>query len=271
MTDYPFDQAWEHERERLTALEQGLDQGTIRHLEGLGVGPRWRCWEVGAGGGSIAAWLCQRVGDDGHVLATDLEMTFLKRLSYPNLALRRHDVAADDLPEGSPFDLVHARWVLEWIRDRRRALARMVSALKPGGWLLAEASDFVPLFHGCESDIVRKVVTAVVLGTARRVLGPAATTISQYGRRLFDDVRAQGLLDVESLGRVEMMRGGGPHCTSLRLAMQKTAVFAIESGALRAEEVEEALARLNDPAFATMSAITMAVWGRRPLGGLAQS
>jgi len=266
MADYPFDQAWQHESERLTALEQGLDPGTIRHLEALGVGPGWRCWEVGAGAGSIAAWLCQRVGDEGHVMATDLEMTFLERLSYPNLALLRHDIVADDLPEGGPFDLVHARWVLEWIPDRRKALARMVSALKPGGWLLVEASDFVTLFHGCQSDIVRQVVTAVVLATGRGVLGPDTTPHSQYGRRLFDDVRAQGLLDVESLGRVEMMRGGGPHCTSLRLAIQKTAVFAMESGALRADEVEETLARLNDPTFATMTAITMAVWGRRPPG-----
>jgi SAM-dependent methyltransferase len=267
MADYPFDQAWQHESERLTALEQGLDPGTIRHLEALGVGPGWRCWEVGAGAGSIAAWLCQRVGDEGHVMATDLEMTFLERLSYPNLALLRHDIVADDLPEGGPFDLVHARWVLEWIPDRRKALARMVSALKPGGWLLVEASDFVTLFHACQSDIVRKVLTAFVVA-ARRALGPSARTDhSQYGRRLFDDLSAQGLLDVEALGRVEMMRGGGAHCTSLRLAIQKTAGFAIKSGAIMAEEVEEALARLNDPAFATMSAITMAVWGRRPPGG----
>lgn len=264
MSNYPFDQAWDQERTRLTALEQALDPGTIRHLKALGVGPGWRCWEVGAGAGSIAAWLCQRVGDEGHVVATDLEMTFLERLSYPNLALRRHDVVADDLPEGGPFDLVHARWVLEWIPDRRKALARMVSALKPGGWLLVEASDFVTLLHGCRSDIVRKVLTAFAVA-ARRVLGPSAKTDqSQYGRRLFDDVSAQDLLDVEALGRVEMMRGGGPHCTSLRLAIQKTAGFAIKSGAIMAEEVEEALARLNDPAFATMSAITIAVWGRRP-------
>ena len=64
-----------------------------------------------------------------------------------------------------------------------------------------------------------------------------------------------------------LLGGGGPHCTSLRLAIQKTAGFAIKSGAIMAEKVEEALARLNDPAFATMSAITMAVWGRRPLDG----
>jgi SAM-dependent methyltransferase len=148
MGNYPFDQAWDQERTRLTALEQALDPGTIRHLEAFGVGPGWRCWEVGAGAGSIAAWLCQRVGDEGHVLATDLEMTFLERLSHPNLALLRHDIVADDLPEGGPFDLVHARWLLEWIPDRRKALARMVSALKPGGWLLVEASDFVTLLHG---------------------------------------------------------------------------------------------------------------------------
>jgi SAM-dependent methyltransferase len=267
MADYPFDQAWQHESERLTALEQALDPGTIRHLEALGVGPGWRCWEVGAGAGSIAAWLCERVGDEGHVIATDLEMTFLERLSYPNLELLRHDIVADDLPEGGSFDLVHARWVLEWIPDRRKALVRMVSALKPGGWLLVEASDFVTLLHGCQSDIVRKVLTAFAVA-ARRVLGPSARTDqSQYGRRLFDDVSAQDLLDVEALGRVEMMRGGGPHCTSLRLAIQKTAGFAIKSDAIRAEEVEEALTRLNDPAFATMSAITIAVWGRRPPAG----
>ena len=43
--------------------------------------------------------------------------------------------------------------------------------------------------------------------------------------------------------------------------------LAEEEVAQLTEEVEEALARLNDPTFATMSAITMAVWGRRHAGG----
>jgi protein-L-isoaspartate O-methyltransferase len=109
MGTYPFDQAWDKERSRLGGLEQRLDPGTIRHLEALGMGPGWCCWEIGAGGGSIAAWLCQHVGDHGHVLATDLETTFLERLSYPNLAVRRHNIIADEAPLGGPFDLVHAR------------------------------------------------------------------------------------------------------------------------------------------------------------------
>ncbi|MBV8358002.1 MAG: methyltransferase domain-containing protein [Deltaproteobacteria bacterium] len=260
MSTYPFDQAWDKERSRLGGLEQGLDPGTIHHLEALGIGPGWSCWEVGGGAGSIAAWMCQRVGDHGHVLATDLETTFLEQLSYPNLAVRRHDIVGDELPVGGPFDLVHARWLLHWIPDRRRALARMVAALRPSGWLLIEEPDWVTLFHACPSEIIRKVVT-LLWGSE------GATVDSEYGRRLFDDVRALGLLDIESSGRVEMMRSGSPLWTHLRLSIAKSPPHAIESGALTVEEVEEALAQLNDPDFATMSAITMAVWGRRLPGG----
>lgn len=262
MSKYPFDQAWDKERSRLGGLEQGLDPGTISHLEALGVGPGWRCWEVGAGGGSISAWLSQHVGDDGHVLATDLETTLLERLSYPNLEVRQHDIVADEHPIGGAFDLVHARWLLHWIPDRTRALAHMIAALRPSGWLLIEEPDFLTLFHGGLSEIVTKVVTVVF----REILPSTGLPEygCEYGRRVFDDVRAQGLLDVESSGRVEMMRGGSPLCTHLGLTITKNASRAIESGALTAEQVEEALARLNDPTFAAMSAITMTVWGRRP-------
>src|SRR5438876_11850514 len=160
MSAYVFDHAWEAERARLSGLEVGLDPGTIRHLENLGVGAGWRCWEIGGGGGSIAAWLCQRVGDGGQVLATDLETTFLEELPYANVVVRRHDIVADDLPE-SQFDLVHARWVLHWLPTRKQVLTRTIAALRPHGWLIEEQPDFAPLFHGCASEIVGKVVTAV--------------------------------------------------------------------------------------------------------------
>ena len=257
MSAYVFDHAWDAERVRLASLEVGLDPGTIRHLENLGVGPGWRCWEIGAGKGSIAGWLCERVGNGGQVLATDLETTFLEELPYANVVVRRHDIVADDLPEGQ-FDLVHARWVLHWLPTRKQVLARMIAALRPHGWLLVEEPDFAPLFHGCASEIVGKVVTAGVRATEA-----ACGSQSEYGRHLFADVCAQGLADVEAVGRVVMMRGGSPLCTHLRLSMAKVRASLIGSGAATAEEIAEAFARLDDPAFATMSAITMAVWGRR--------
>jgi SAM-dependent methyltransferase len=132
---YTLDNAWTQARERLGQLETVQDWGSIRHLEKLRVAQGWRCLEVGAGGGSVAAWLCQRVGSSGHVLATDIDTRFLESLDYPNLAVRRHDIVSDAIPEGA-FDLVHARTVLMHLTARERALQNMIGALKPGGWLL---------------------------------------------------------------------------------------------------------------------------------------
>src|SRR5688500_13501668 len=69
--------------ERLRTLEALLDAGTIQHLERRGVRRGWRCLEVGAGGGSIAAWLAARVAPEGSVVATDLDTTVLEALAHP--------------------------------------------------------------------------------------------------------------------------------------------------------------------------------------------
>ena len=68
------------ERERLGHLEAWLDPVTVRHLEVTGVGEGWRSLEVGAGGGSIARWLGERVGASGSVLATDIDIRYLAGL-----------------------------------------------------------------------------------------------------------------------------------------------------------------------------------------------
>ena len=137
---YAYENTRAAQGERLRTLETLFDAGTIAELEARGVGRGWRCLEVGAGGGSIARWLADRVAPDGAVLATDLDTTVLEGLSHPNLEVRVHELE-HDLPEGE-FDLVHVRLVLAWLHDRRTALRRLIAALKPGGWLVAEDLDF---------------------------------------------------------------------------------------------------------------------------------
>ncbi len=105
MPEYAFDNAWRQARQRLSALEACPDPGTLCHLGERGVGPGWRCLEVGADGGSIAAWLCDRVDPTGSVLATALDARFLDALDRPNLQALRHDIVRDPLP-AKGFDLV---------------------------------------------------------------------------------------------------------------------------------------------------------------------
>jgi SAM-dependent methyltransferase len=147
---YAYDHAWTEERVRLAGLEAALDPGTRAHLTRLGVGPGTRCLEVGAGGGSVAFWLAEKVAPGGTVVATDLETDFLESEAtrHPRLEVLRHDIMAAALPTG--FDLVHARWLVEWLPDKRLALQRMAAALRPGGVLLIEEPDFVTIYGAAE-------------------------------------------------------------------------------------------------------------------------
>src|SRR5437762_2556781 len=137
---YLFTHEDKAERERLAAIEAAANPFTIECLEKIGVGEGWRCLEVGAGAGSIAEWLCRRVGPNGKVVATDLQTKFLETMEAPNLEIRRHDITTDELEAGA-FDLVSARKVLEHLADPTAALRRMAAALRPGGWILVEDSD----------------------------------------------------------------------------------------------------------------------------------
>ena len=76
----------------------------------------------------------------GRVLSTDIDTRFLDLVSGRNLEVRRHDIGSDPLPEAA-FDLNHTRLVLMHVLQREAALTRMVSSLKPGGWLLMEEYD----------------------------------------------------------------------------------------------------------------------------------
>lgn len=144
-TTYVFDNAAEQSTgQRFEALPRLFDSTTIRHLEALGVGPGWSCLEVGAGGGTIARWLADRVGPEGRVLATDIDPRFLTGLDEPPIEVLRHDITVDPLPEAS-FDLAHTRLVLGHLPKRDEALRKLVGALKPEGWLLVEEFDSLSL------------------------------------------------------------------------------------------------------------------------------
>ena len=75
--EYVFDNAGRTAEGRYRELSRVYDENTIRHIEQRGIDRGWSCLEIGGGGGSIASWLCARVGVRGRVLATDLDPLFL--------------------------------------------------------------------------------------------------------------------------------------------------------------------------------------------------
>src|SRR4029079_2649778 len=155
---YLLDNARAEAGERFVWLAELFEGVTRGHFDRLGVGAASRCWEVGAGGPGIPEALAAAVGPTGHVLATDIDPSWLK--AGDGYEVRRHDVAPDAPPEPGTFDLVHARLVLVHVPDRARALATMAAALRPGGWLLGEGAHtaLAPLaFTGDNGPLARDV------------------------------------------------------------------------------------------------------------------
>jgi SAM-dependent methyltransferase len=257
---YVFDNAAPQAASRLGALAEMFDPGTIRHLNARGVAEGWRCLEVGGGGGTIARWLAEQVGPRGSVLTTDIDTRYLESLRLPNVEVRRHDVAAEPLPEAA-FDLVHARLVLNAVPAEAGALARLARALKPGGWMVIE--DFQAFPGGYEPADDQLERTSKTTSVMRQVIA-AAGLDPQSGRTLPARLRACGLVDVDAEGRVFVWRAGTAGATLTRANREQLRPAMLATGLITDEELAADLAGIDEDDFETTSPILWAAWGRRP-------
>ena len=199
MEHYIFDNAAPQTSQRFSSLGILYDPATIRYLEACGVSEGWNCLEVGGGGGSIAVWLARQVGSTGHVLVTDIDLRYLGAIAtpeYPHLTIQRHDIATDPLPEGG-ISHPRPRLVLMHVPTNEQALAKLMTALKPGGWLVVE--DFDPTFIDRTFPTGDSAGTALyqkMLTTLLQLRATRGNDIEGWGRRLYNLFRARGLVDI---------------------------------------------------------------------------
>ncbi|HJT37538.1 MAG TPA: class I SAM-dependent methyltransferase [Actinomycetota bacterium] len=260
MSEYIYDTSQEDEHTRLHALEAVLDPGSIRILETIGVAKTWRCLEVGGGGGSIAQWLSEHAGS---VVATDLDTRFLELIPAVGLEIRKHNIVTEPIEEAA-FDLVHSRDVLEHIPQREAVLDTMVSALKPGGWLVAEDVDFIGALRaegfGEVNDLTRmeaRLWPTVIRGMRSRGIDP------EYGRCLPWRLAARGLVDIAADVRGGLVKAGTRQATLAQLSLRQFQPILIEGG-MTENEIEQFVEILNDKAYLGFGPIHVAAWGRKP-------
>jgi SAM-dependent methyltransferase len=196
------------------------------------------------------------------VVATDLETAFLETIDEPNLEVRRHDITAEAL-ETNTFDLVHCRTVLEHlpISARQAAIKRMVAALKPGGWLLAEDGDTVTFLpaspHGAElfTHCVRQFEALII----------ANGGAPNYGRYLRTELLEQGLREVTFDGFLFEWGGDLPQTAIWLYNYRRLRERVIAAGLLSADEVDAFLTLIAAPDFRAFSPILVTAWGQKPL------
>lgn len=252
--DYAFPHAQVDERRPLDLFADRLDPFTIRRIEQLGIPLGARCLEVGGGRGSVARWLCELVGGDGRVTATDLDTGFLAEVSLPNLEVLRHDVLTDELPEGA-FDFVHARAVLMHLPARMATLRRMVSWLAPGGWLLVEECDFglwMGDFDPIWASHPRAWHEAFPNGSLSR------------GRAMLRQFPQLGLTDIGADGELDIVQPGTPLAEFYLLSQAAMAEQLIDAGVMTTKQMAELQKRVTEPDFLGCGFAHIGAWGRQP-------
>ena len=258
--DYAFDNGNDFARGRYRDLSGLYDVQTIRHLEKTGIEKGWHCLEVGGGGGSIASWMCERVGNDGRVLATDIEPRFLRTLPFNNLEVRQHDIRVDDLPEYE-FDLAHARLVLMHLPGREIALQRMIETLKPGGWVVVEEFDVFSMFPDSR---VHPVKEQLKMSQAFYEVMTSRGVEMRYGRRLAPELRERGLVNVGAEASMSIWQGDSPGTRMFRLSFEELADSILRSGLVSEAEFEADLKRLGQQDFQMLSPMMWTAWGQVP-------
>jgi SAM-dependent methyltransferase len=261
--------------DRFTAFAALFDPSTFRHFDTLGLAPGWRCWEVGAGGTSVVRHLAERVGPDGRVLATDINLSWATGAAAdagpdarpdagpetPNVELRVHDVALDPPPEG-PFDLVHARLVLVHVPARDRALANMVAALRPGGVLLVEDADPALQPRSCLEETGPAQVLANRLRSGFRSLLVEQGVDLAYGRTLPRRLREAGLVEVAADAAFPV---SDPACNHLEAAtVELVRDELIDHGIATEQEIERHLDNVDAGRLDLTQPPMISCWGRRP-------
>ena len=244
------------ERERLSMPAAARDPKTFALLEQVGIGPGMHVLELGAGNGSVSAWMAERVGIDGRVMSTDIDLRFHAEMPG-NVIVRQHDIEHDSLPTGH-FDVIHARAVLQHVPTRDQVIEKLVDALKSGGRLVLEDGQFLGFAEQQLPESYAGIHRIIAGGSMNEWHNP------NYGLQILGRMRALGLTEPDVVGDVWAMRPGEPGGEWWFLALERAMPRLVDTGLITRPDADTALGQVREPGFVVLSTTSPATIGRKP-------
>jgi SAM-dependent methyltransferase len=243
------------ERQRLALMSALLDPFELDHIARLGLRSGWQCLELGCGNGSISRELADRVVPGGHVVASDLDVTYIKDLQTPGLEIRRINILQDAIEEGS-YDLVVSRALLHHLPAAREALQRMIAALKPGGMILSIEPDMLPC-------TVAEPESMHAFWQGWMKWSVSAGIDFFIGRKVPSQLDSLGLQDVAGEGHTAHFNGGSDWARYWRATVNELAPALLKSGHVTPGMLDNFRACYEDPRYWTSVITFVANWGRK--------
>ena len=252
-------------KDRLDVLARVHGPGTLALLDEVGVPRGARCLDVGCGGGHVSRELARRIGPDGSVLGIDMDAIVVDRAradaeedGLANVEFRSGDAA--DL-EQEAFDLAYARFLLSHVGEPDRVVAAMVAAVRPGGMVVVEDTDFTGCF--CAPPCAAYARFADLYQETLRRRGGNA----DRGRELPALLRGAGLVGVD-VSTAQPCGLDGDVKRMFPLTLARVAESVVAEGVTTADEIDSLTRELEqycgDPTTMTATPRVVQSWGRRP-------
>ncbi|MGW0576646.1 class I SAM-dependent methyltransferase [Streptomyces sp. NPDC002920] len=248
------EQAGEGERVDFGAL--AYDDITMARLRALGVGPGWRCLDVGAGTGTVSRRLLDEAGV-ASVLAVDRDVRFLTGRAVPGLDVLKADITAPDFAPGR-FRLVHARFVLMHLPEHDRLITRLAELVAPGGVLVL--SDAVDLTSDRTPGTPYTAVMRAMWQGLGATIGTDVSWVPSYPHLL----RGAGLVPVAAEIHVPPLLPGSPISRFWADTWERSRAAMLATGLVDDAAVDAAIRYLGSDACAALSAGMLTVWGGKP-------
>ena len=243
-----------------------FDAGVL--LDRIGVGPGWRCLDLGCGPGGILHLLSARVGAGGHVVGLDADpvlleaaRTLMATLRLSNVELVEGDAYRSGLPPAG-FDLVHVRYLAGTAGQPSALLREAIRLARPGGVVAFEEPDTDTL--GCQPPHPAwdRLKAALQDGFA------AVGADTRLAKRLYRLFREAGLEDVRYRPFLVGVTSGEPMADYLPATIESIRRTLIDRGIIPEADLDAALVacrrHLADPDTVSTSFLTAQVWGGKP-------
>ncbi len=186
--------------------------------------------DFGCGPGGLALELARRVGDNGNVIALDINAGFLetvrKRAEAEGVSkqITTTLLAGDVIPlPDASVDRVLCKNVLEYVPDPALTIAEFARVLKPGGIAHAIDSDWGAFMYEPDGAAFAQIMSGAAVAFRTPLIG----------RQLYGLFRAAGLSDISVHVQATPDTQGG-----LRSVLTNMAGYAAQSGQVDATLIE---------------------------------
>lgn len=191
---------------RRSLREKINDEDTINILNKLDIKNNINCLEIGMGLGSIANYMTKYVGHDGIVDAIDLKIENVEYVKRHVIDNRQaiHCLDIKDITKlNKKYDLVHARFVFEHIKERESTLKIIRDQMNEGGNLIIEDAVYDNIEYNGSLEF-KEIIKEYVQCIKHKF----EDTSYLWGKNMHIIVEQAGFKNVNSFGNIRVFRGG---------------------------------------------------------------